>query len=112
MKGAINLRFKNDEFTQADRIEKIKMVHRSCNHREMAMPVRGDRPGDVYEVHDAPAQNVPQKVRILREHKLHHFSARGADWAARKWVFEYPVLGVDASRHVGSSLPRRFGVRS
>ena len=86
MKGAIYLRFQHDEFTQADRVKKIQMIHRCCDHLAMAMPVRGDRAGDIDEVHHAPAQDVPQKICVLRKHQPDHFGARSTDRPARQRV--------------------------
>jgi hypothetical protein len=41
----------------------------------MAVPVRRNCSGDVNQVHDPPAQNIPKLVRVLWQHQLGHFRA-------------------------------------
>ena len=86
------------------------MIHRRGDGLEMAMPVRGDGPGDVNQMHHAPAQNISQKIRILRKHKLDHFGARGANRPARQRFPDVWAFGSTDLFICGSG--QRFGIRS
>ena len=115
MKRAIHLRFEHDKFTQADGVEKIQVIYRRRNHLAVAMPPRGDRAGNIDQVHHASAQNVPKKIGVLRKHKFNHFGARCADGPARQCVPRASLLFFCGSSHSsapGSRSDLAFGPRA
>ncbi len=90
------------------------MIDRCRHHLAVAMAVRGDRAGDVDQVHDAAAENVPQQIGVLGEDKFGHFRARRADGTAVRacfaervcsrrrmvsWTGQAPVWNLAFGRH-------------
>ena len=57
-------------------MEELEAV--DCRRDEQAprVAMAGNRPGDVDEVHHRAAEDVPERVGIVRQHDLHHL--RGA----------------------------------
>jgi len=71
-KHPVHARFQNDELAHADRKSEIEIIHRCRHHVAVRMPMRGERPRNVDQMHHAPAQHVPQRVRVIRQHCFHH----------------------------------------
>ena len=66
----------DDQIADFDRMQKLQTVHGRSDEQAARVPVARNRAGDVDEVHHRAAENVPERVRIVRQDDLHHF--RGA----------------------------------
>ena len=62
----------DDQVADLDRMEELQPIHGGSDHWCSRVPVRGNRTGDVDQVHDGAAEDEPQRVRIIRQHHLHH----------------------------------------
>jgi len=59
--------------------EKVDVVHGSRNNVAPAVAVRRHGSGDVDEVHQSAAEQVVERIRIVREHNLGHLGDRFRD---------------------------------
>ena len=77
------------------------------------MPVRGNRPSDVNQVHHTSSEDISQKVRILRKDNLDHLRARGAHRppGQRRFIW-YTFSSINAFFHVRLRAHAEFGVYS
>ena len=57
-------------------MEKLQAIDGGGDERGPGVPMAGDRPGDVDEVHCRAAEQVTERVGIVRQHDLHHFGHR------------------------------------
>jgi hypothetical protein len=62
MERAIDLGFEDNQIAHPHRVQKIQMIHGSCNDLAVAVPVRGNGSRHVDQVHDSAAQDIPKKV--------------------------------------------------
>ncbi len=89
-------RFEHDEIADFDRVEELEVVHRGRDHRRARVPDARDRPRDVDQVHNGAAQDVAERVRVVRQHHLHHLGRR----------LGRPLGGGDRLRSRSQSTPR------
>ncbi len=62
----------HDEIADLDRIEKLEAVDRRRHDQFVRVTERGDRGGDIDEVHDGAAEHESHRVCVVRQHDLDH----------------------------------------
>ena len=78
------------------RRNKVDMVHRRRNHMRARMAKGGHRPNQIDKVHQPPAQQVAERVRVIRQNQFRHLRLRLSDGAHRKRgkIHSYALLRV------------------
>src|SRR5262249_31886934 len=69
-------RLQDDEVADLDRVQELQIVDGGRNEQRARVAVAGDGAGDVDEVHDRAAEDVAERVRVVRQHDLHHLGRR------------------------------------
>jgi hypothetical protein len=65
-----------DQITDLDGMEKLEPVDGSGHDRDPGVANGRDRPGDVDKVYHRAAKDESQRVRVVRQHDLHHVGKR------------------------------------
>src|SRR5258708_19600221 len=73
-KGPIHRRTQNEQIADMDGSQKIDMVAGSRDHITARMAMRRHVPGDVDEVHQSSAKQIPHRIRVVAHNHLSHFS--------------------------------------
>ena len=70
--GGGDARLEDDQVADLDRVEELQAVDGGGDEQAARVAVTGDGAGDVDEVHDRPAEDVAQRVGVVRQDDLHH----------------------------------------
>ena len=74
----VHLRAQLDDHPHADRLEEVQIVHRGGHHATPAVPLAGDRAGDVDPLRDAASERGAERVAVAGQHRLRHHHPRSA----------------------------------
>ena len=67
-----DLRPQDDQVADLDRVQELQPVDGGGDDAAARVAMTGNRAGDVDEVHDGAAEHEPERVRVVRQHHLHH----------------------------------------
>ncbi len=73
------------------RRDEIDVVHRRRHHMRARMPIGGHRADQIDEVHQSPAEQIAQRVRIVGQDQLRHLAARFGSGAGGQFCGEIHV---------------------
>ena len=66
-------------------VQELQAVDGRRDQQAARVPMAGDGAGDVDEVHDRAAEDEPERIRVVRQHDLHHLGG-GVGGALRREV--------------------------
>jgi hypothetical protein len=82
VEGPGDLGSQENDLTDADRVQEIERVDGNSYDVTLAVAMRGNGPGHIHQMHDLSAQNITERVRVIRENDFHHFRSRMIDRSA------------------------------
>ena len=65
-------RLEDDQVADLDRMQELQAVDGRGHEQAAGVAMARDGAGDVDEVHDRAAQDEAERVRVVRQHDLHH----------------------------------------
>ena len=79
---AVTRALQDDQISDLDRVQELQPVDRRRDEQAASMAMAGDGAGDVDEVHHRAAEDVSERVGVVREDDLHHLglSTRTVSW--------------------------------
>ena len=66
--------------------EEVNVVHGRSNHIAARVPVRGQGPGYVDEVHESSAEEIAERIGVIGKYDFRHFRLRFTHWARQMMV--------------------------
>jgi len=107
-KHPVHAGFQYDELAHANGKSKIEIIHRRRNHMAVRMSMCGNRARNVDQMHHASAQHIPQRIRIIRQHRFHHLRLRRANGLPRKFRCRRHLFRLGPVRFVQLSHQQIF----
>jgi len=87
VEGAIHRRSKHEQVADVHGREKIKMIGGSGDDEATRMAMTGESSGDIDQMHEASAEQIAQRIGVVRKDNFHHLRLRFAHRARQKSVF-------------------------
>jgi hypothetical protein len=69
-KRPIDTRLQNQQLPHSHRSHKIQMIHTRGHRKRPSMPTRRHRPHQIDVLHQTPAKQTPNRIRVCRQHNL------------------------------------------
>ena len=76
MKVHVTCDFRMMQIADLDRMQELQVVDGGRDQQAARVPMAGDGAGNVDEVHHGAAEDEPERVRVVRQHDLHHLGLR------------------------------------